>query len=101
MSKHISPYCFREYLEARQIDAGSRALASTKLTGKITAGFKEYCAFGGLPEVQRYSVKREYLTGVYQKVVLGDITARYKIRNEYAVRLSHIPNCTILCRRWG
>ena len=87
LSKHISPYCFREYLEARQIDAGSRALASTKLTGKITAGFKEYCAFGGLPEVQRYSVKREYLTGVYQKVVLGDITARYKIRNEYAVRL--------------
>ena len=34
-----------------------------------------------------YKAKREYISGVYQKVLLGDIITRNKIRNDYAVKI--------------
>ena len=41
----------------------------------------------GLAQALLYKAKREYISGVYQKVLLGDIITRNSIRNDYAVKI--------------
>ena len=49
--------------------------------------FEQYFSEGGFPELIKFSEKKEYLSNLFQKVFLGDIIARYQIRNPYALRL--------------
>ncbi|MGL5682492.1 MAG: DUF4143 domain-containing protein [Marinifilaceae bacterium] len=42
---------------------------------------------GGFPEGAELSAKRDYLTSVYQKIYLGDIAARHKVDNTFALRI--------------
>ena len=58
-----------------------------KQNGKIRAACAQYLQYGGLPESLLYKAKREYISGVYQKVLLGDIITRNSIRNDYAVKI--------------
>ena len=62
-------------------------MLGTKTNGKIRAACAQYLQYGGLPESLLYKAKREYISGVYQKVLLGDIITRNKIRNDYAVKI--------------
>ena len=55
--------------------------------GRIRAGCKSWLEEGGFPESLRYPVKRDYISSVYQKILLGDIVARNSIRNRNAVAL--------------
>lgn len=86
-AKHITPYTFGEYLTACEIPYNEQALLGTKTNGKIRAACTQYLQYGGLPESLLYKAKREYISGVYQKVLLGDIITRNKIRNDYAVKI--------------
>ena len=54
---------------------------------KIRAACAQYLQYGGLPESLLYKAKRKYISGVYQKVLLGDIITRNSIRNDYAVKI--------------
>lgn len=58
-----------------------------KQMGKSVRPARNICNTGGLPESLLYKAKREYISGVYQKVLLGDIITRNKIRNDYAVKI--------------
>lgn len=86
-AKHITPYAFGEYLTACEIPHDEPALLGTKTNGKIRAACAQYLQYGGLPESLLYKAKREYISGVYQKVLLGDIITRNSIRNDYAVKI--------------
>ena len=101
-AKHITPYAFGEYLTACGIPHDGPALLGTKTNGKIRAACAQYLQYGGLPESLLYKAKREYISGVYQKVLLGDIITRNSIRNDYAVKILSavrfpIPSCKRPC----
>ena len=87
LTKYITPYNFTEFLTAKQIDFSDKSIFGTKESGKIKREFSEYFYFGGFPETLNYQNKREYVSSVYQKVLLGDIAARNGIRNPNGLQL--------------
>lgn len=86
-SKYIEPYSFREYLSACKIKTDEKTLLSTDGAARIRSKVDDYEEFGGFPEILRYQNKRDYLTGIFQKILLGDIALRNNIRNDYALKL--------------
>ena len=86
-TKYITPYNFTEFLTAKQIDFSDKSIFGTKESGKIKREFSEYFYFGGFPETLNYQNKREYVSSIYQKVLLGDIAARNGIRNPNGLQL--------------
>ena len=87
LTKYITPYNFTEFLTAKQIDFSDKSIFGTKESGKIKREFSEYFYFGGFPETLNYQNKREYVSSIYQKVLLGDIAARNGIRNPNGLQL--------------
>lgn len=87
LERRIWPYSFPEYLSAIGTPHGETELIETVAHGRIRAGCKSWLEEGGFPESLRYPVKRDYISSVYQKILLGDIVARNSIRNRNAVAL--------------
>ena len=87
LTKYITPYNFTEFLTAKQIDFSDKSIFGTKESGKIKREFSEYFYFGGFPETLNYQNKREYVSSIYQKVLLGDIAARNSIRNPNGLQI--------------
>ena len=87
LTKYVTPYNFREFLTAKKMDFSEKSIAGTKSGGKIKRQFDEYFQFGGFPESLELRDKREYVSSVYQKILLGDIATRNNIRNSNALRL--------------
>ena len=83
----VYPYDFREYLAASEIWFSGNSLFSTQGKASVMRAFNEYFRFGGLPETLMFSVKRDYLNSIYQKIYLGDIAARHSISNFHALRV--------------
>lgn len=87
LSKYITPYNFREFLNAKGVDFSEKAILGTKSRGLIKRQIKEYFYFGGFPENLLYSDKRGYVSSIYQKILLGDIASRNGIRNTNGLKL--------------
>lgn len=87
ITKHILPYSFTEYLKSNSVESSDTAIATTQGRATIQRYFAEYFRFGGFPEGAQLSSKRDYLTSVYQKIYLGDIAARNRIENTFALRI--------------
>ncbi len=87
LEKNIWPYSFDEYLNAIGTPHGENELIETVAHGRVRAGCNSYLKEGGLPEALRYPSKRDYISSVYQKILLGDIVTRNNIRNSNAVAL--------------
>lgn len=87
LTKYVTPFNFREFLKAKNIDYSDKTIFSTKDSGKIKREMQSYFYFGGFPENIEYKDKREYVSSIYQKILLGDITARNGIRNTNGLRL--------------
>lgn len=87
MSRLVYPYSFAEYLDAKGTRRDASALRSTSGLGRISASVGEYLHTGGFPESLNYENKREYLSSILSKVLLGDLVARNGLRNDAAVRL--------------
>lgn len=87
LTKYVTPYDFDEYLTAQNVPHDTRALLQTKANGRIRSYCAEYLQYGGFPEAIQYTAKREYISGVYQKILLGDIITRNGIRNDYAIKI--------------
>lgn len=84
----VFPFSFGEYLEINGINPCSDLLtATTADRSKLMRHFEEYFKFGGFPECATLPVKRDYLISLYQKIFLGDIAARNKIENIFALRI--------------
>ena len=83
----VYPYSFTEYLSSRNVPYDKETLMSTTGKSLFLREYSEYLNWGGLPESAQLSVKRNYLSSVYQKIYLGDICARNKINNPNLLRL--------------
>jgi len=84
----VYPYSFREYLAARGI-----VLEANWQYGRtrdiVALAFKDYFEWGGFPELLLYNNKRKWLNQLFEKILLGDIIQRHKLKNEMAVRLTY------------
>ena len=83
----VYPYSFKEFLRSRDIPYDEETLMSTTGKSLFLREYAEYLNWGGLPESVHLSVKRSYLSSVYQKIYLGDICTRNKISNPNLLRL--------------
>ena len=83
----VWPYSFEEYLNAVGTPHGETELIETVAHGRVRAGCNTYLEEGGFPESLRYPSKRDYISGVYQKILLGDVVVRNELRNSNAVAL--------------
>lgn len=82
----VFPYSFEEYLHAGGTDFAGKKALSTREKGRLKKNFNEYLIHGGFPELPDISDKRSYLSGLLQKVILGDIAARNNVRNVNVLR---------------
>lgn len=87
LAKYVTPFNFREFLKAKNIDYSDKTILATKESGKIKREIENYFYFGGFPENIEYQNKREYVSSIYQKILLGDIAVRNGIRNTNGLRL--------------
>jgi uncharacterized protein len=84
--KEIYPFTFQEFLHANGLfpednwEYGSQRF-------EIRKHFETYFYYGGFPEIQKFQDKRNWIDNLYQKIFYGDIISRYKIRNDYALKL--------------
>lgn len=83
----VYPYSFPEYLEAQGIRL-TREWQFGKLRSKVQRAFAEYMKWGGFPELLLYRNKRRWLNDLYEKILLGDVILRNKVKNEIALRLT-------------
>ena len=83
----VYPFSFKEYLRSRDIPYDEQTLLSTTGKSLFLREYAEYLNWGGLPESVNLTVKRSYLSSVYQKIYLGDICARNKISIPNLLRL--------------
>ena len=83
----IYPFSFAEYLRWAVIPYDEKSLLGTSARVNLKKAYEEYFKWGGLPESLGLSVKRNYISSVYQKIYLGDICTRNKISNPNLLRL--------------
>ena len=83
----VFPYSFVEYLGANGIILDDN-WEYGKQRDVVQQYFSEYFKWGGFPELLLYRNKRNWLNGLYEKIVLGDVIQRNNIKNEQALRLA-------------
>ena len=86
LDETIYPYSFHEYLEAQDI-ALSKEWQYGSERARVQQAFGQYLSWGGFPELLLYRNKRHWLNDLYEKILLGDIIHRNKIKNELALRM--------------
>ncbi len=73
----LLPLSFREYLDFHEIDSANRI--------KVEESFNDFIQFGGFPGLHLLpndeDIKRQYLKGIFNSVVLKDIVQRHGIRD--------------------
>lgn len=84
---NVYPYDFREFLNVNGVILTDKSLLATESRAEIMRLFNDYFRYGGFPEGATLSARRDYLTSVYQKIYLGDIAARHKVENLFALRV--------------
>ena len=87
IQRNIYPFSFEEYLNyyGIQLDKNWEFQPDKRLT--VLRHFNEYFYRGGFAESFDKTDKREWLTSLYQKILMGDIVERNKIRNPRIFRL--------------
>lgn len=83
----VFPYSFREYLQAK----GEEVPRNWELLPcpGIKRVFSEYFTMGGLPEVATSAdeFKRQWLSGLFDRIYFGDLVTRHGIRKPGGVRV--------------
>lgn len=87
MIETLFPYDFGEFLRAKGVQHLPRSAMTTLQKGENTRLLREFLTFGGFPESLRVSRKKNYLSGIYEKLYLGDIALRNRLRNPQQLRL--------------
>lgn len=84
--QEVYPYSLQEYLKASGIDIHEKNVIFT--SGKqIVRLTNSYFQYGGLPETVGMKEPRSWMSNLFGKIFFGDLVARYKIRNDYALRV--------------
>lgn len=87
LTLYVRPFSFPEYLLSQGKTISETELAATKASGEIRRYANLYFHEGGFPESLLYTSKREYLSSLYRKILLGDIITKNSIRNDFAIRI--------------
>lgn len=87
IQRDIYPFSFAEYLRYKGVELDKNWEYNPELRLTVIRHFQTYFYYGGIAESFEQSNKREWLTSLYQKIVLGDILERNKIRNPRILRL--------------
>ncbi len=86
MIQEVYPYSLQEYLKASGIDIHEKNAVFT--SGKrIVKLANTYFQHGGLPETVGMKEPRSWMSNLFGKIFFGDLVARYKIRNDFALRV--------------
>ena len=86
MIQEVYPYSLKEYLKACGIDVHEKNAIFTH--GKqIEKLANTYFRHGGLPETVGMKEPRSWMSNLFSKIFFGDLIARYRIRNDYALRI--------------
>ena len=88
LDESVYPYSFKEFLGAKGIDL-DKNWEYGKKRNDVTLIFNEFFSWGGFPELMLYKNKRKWLSQLYEKILLGDIIQRHKLKNELAIRLTY------------
>lgn len=86
MIYEVYPYSFAEYLKASGIDVKAKN-ALYAYAKDIVRLSNIYFQHGGLPETVGMKEPRSWMSNLFSKIFFGDLVARYKIRNDYALRV--------------
>ncbi len=87
IQRNIYPFSFKEYLTYYNIIPDKNWEYHPETRAAIIRLFNEYFIHGGFAESFDKTDKREWLTSLYQKILMGDIVERNKIRNPRIFRL--------------
>lgn len=86
MIHEVYPYSLKEYLRAGGVDMHEKNAMFT--SGKrIMKLANSYFLHGGLPETVGMKEPRSWMSNLFGKIFFGDLVARYRIRNDYALRV--------------
>lgn len=98
LTYEVYPYSFKEYVNVHRVSVLPNDLISTEGRSAVVRHFDEYLHNGGLPASALLPAKRNYLSGVFQKIYLGDIIARNSITNVAGIRLMIRKIAESVCR---
>lgn len=86
MIHEVYPYSLQEYLKASGIDIHEKNAIFT-FGKQIVKLANSYFQHGGLPETVGMKEPRSWMSNLFSKIFFGDLVARYRIRNDYALRV--------------
>ena len=81
------PYSLKEYLAAQRVVLKQHWQYDTIQRSEVKRLLNDYFYYGGLPESLLFKNKRAMLSSLYQKIYLGDICARNKIKNDRVMNI--------------
>lgn len=84
--KKIHGLFFKEFLEFKNVKL-QKNFEYKEQKYQIIKLFEDFFYYGGFPETINFKNKKEYLSNLYQKVFYGDIVSRYKVNNNFALKL--------------
>jgi len=87
ITRDIYPFSFKEYLQFHGMNLDKNWSYQPETRLKVFRCFNDYFYFGGFSESFSKQTKREWLTSLYQKILMGDIVERNKVRNSRVLRL--------------
>ncbi len=87
IQRNIYPFSFAEYLKYYGVQLDKNWEFQPEMRLAVVRHFHEYFIHGGFAESFDKIDKREWLTSLYQKILMGDIVERNKIRNSRIFRL--------------
>ena len=85
--REVFPFSWREYLSYHGIIPKNNWQFEPETRLAVRTRFEDYFYYGGFAETFPIVGKREWLTSLLQKILMGDIISRYKIRNDRQLRL--------------
>ncbi len=86
MIHEVYPYSLTEYLNANGIDSRAKNALYTSQKDIVRLS-NSYFQHGGLPETVGMKEARTWMSNLFSKIFFGDLVARYKIRNDFALRV--------------
>ena len=85
--REVFPFSWREYLSYWGVFPGKNWEYEPETRLEVRRRFDDYFFNGGFAEVFPLIGKREWLNSLLQKILMGDIISRYRIRNDRHLRL--------------
>ena len=87
IQRNIYPFSFKEYLDYCNVPIDDNWEYQPDVRLSVVRHFNDFFYRGGFAESFDKADKREWITSLYQRILMGDIVERNKIRNSRVFRL--------------